>query len=56
MNEHIITEKMIYSFEEQLRADELAEGTIAKYLRDVRSLMKWATNKIINNKSTNNTL
>lgn len=48
MDEHIITEKMIYSFEEQLRADELAEGTIAKYLRDVRSLMKWAANKIIN--------
>lgn len=41
---HMLEESMIISFGDQLRADEKSKETIAKYLRDVQALFRFAGN------------
>lgn len=42
MEKHIITEAQIITYKQYLYKEERANGTIKKYIRDLRRFAQWA--------------
>lgn len=45
--ERIITGEAVYNYEKYLREEERSEGTIDKYLRDLREFKQWLQNRLL---------
>lgn len=45
MSSKVLTSVMVEAFEQRLRLDERSEGTVKKYLRDIRAFKAWAAGR-----------